>query len=171
MFSSEIFIQFPFLFVIAHAISKIKSSSINKFITNVNFISKTYIYIDIWVQLIFPLLFVYEKQHHLEIMLQMTSTTFSIHGSFFICNQLIIVLLARYNMTIFFEICKKTKGLIRQFSSPGPCKYLMMSCFCGMVDQRKAFSFISSQDHCQWSSPSRIFDMLWAGFEPAHNLS
>ena len=28
--------------------------------------------------------------------------------------------------------------------------------FCGMVDQRKAFSLISSRDHCQRSSPSRI---------------
>ena len=31
-------------------------------------------------------------------------------------------------------------------------------CFCGMVDRRKAFSLISSQDHCQRSSPSRISD-------------
>ena len=37
--------------------------------------------------------------------------------------------------------------------------------FCGMVDRRKAFSLISSRDHCQRSSPSR------AGFEPAQNLS
>ena len=27
-------------------------------------------------------------------------------------------------------------------------------CFCGMVDRRKAFSLISSRDHCQRSSPS-----------------
>ena len=26
--------------------------------------------------------------------------------------------------------------------------------FCGMVDRRKAFSLISSRDHCQRSSPS-----------------
>ena len=25
---------------------------------------------------------------------------------------------------------------------------IMMSCFCGMVDRRKAFSLISSLDHC-----------------------
>ena len=30
---------------------------------------------------------------------------------------------------------------------------MMMNCFCGMVEQQKAFSLISSQDHCQISSP------------------
>ena len=48
---------------------------------------------------------------------------------------------------------------------------MMMNCFCGMVDRRKAFSLISSWDHCQRSSPSRISDMPQAGFEPAQNLS
>ena len=48
---------------------------------------------------------------------------------------------------------------------------MMMNCFCGMVDQRKAFSLISSRDHCQRSSPSRISDTPGAGFEPAQNLS
>ena len=43
--------------------------------------------------------------------------------------------------------------------------------FCGMIDQRKAFSLISSWDNCQRSSPSRIFDMPRAGVEPAQNLS
>ena len=43
--------------------------------------------------------------------------------------------------------------------------------FCDMVDQRKAFSLISSQDHCQRSSPLRISDTPQAGFEPAQNLS
>ena len=46
-----------------------------------------------------------------------------------------------------------------------------MNCFCGMVDRRKAFSLISSRDHCQKSSPSRIFDTPQAGLEPAQNLS
>ena len=40
-----------------------------------------------------------------------------------------------------------------------------------MVDRRKAFSLISSRYHCQRSSPSRISDAPWAGFEPAQNLS
>ena len=31
---------------------------------------------------------------------------------------------------------------------------MVMNCFCGMVDPRKAFSLISSRDHCQRSSPS-----------------
>ena len=48
---------------------------------------------------------------------------------------------------------------------------MMMNCFCGMVDRRKAFSLISSRDHCQRSSPLRISDTLRARFEPAQNLS
>ena len=43
--------------------------------------------------------------------------------------------------------------------------------FGGMVDQRKAFSLISSRDHYQRSSPLRISDTLRAGFEPAQKLS
>ena len=35
---------------------------------------------------------------------------------------------------------------------------MMMNCVCGMVDQQKAFSLISSRDHCQRFSPSRISD-------------
>ena len=48
---------------------------------------------------------------------------------------------------------------------------IMMNCFCGMVDRRKAFSLISSRDHCQRSSPLRISDTPRAGFEPPQNLS
>ena len=48
---------------------------------------------------------------------------------------------------------------------------IMMNCFCGMIDQQKAFSLISSPDHCQRSSPSQISHMQQAGFEPAQNLS
>ena len=47
----------------------------------------------------------------------------------------------------------------------------LLNCYCGMVDRQKAFSLISSWDHCQRSSPSRISDRLRAGFEPAQNLS
>ena len=46
-----------------------------------------------------------------------------------------------------------------------------MNCFCGMVDRQKAFSLISSWDHCQRSSSSRISNMPQAGFEPTQNLS
>ena len=48
---------------------------------------------------------------------------------------------------------------------------MMMNCFCGMVDRRKAFSLISSRDHCQRSSPSRSSDTPRGEFEPAQNLS
>ena len=48
---------------------------------------------------------------------------------------------------------------------------MMMNCFCGMVDRRKAFSLISSRDHCQRSSPSRISGTPRVGFEPAQSLS
>ena len=51
------------------------------------------------------------------------------------------------------------------------CSQWWKNCFCGIVDQRKAFSLISSRDHCQRSSPSRISDMPQAGFQPAQNLS
>ena len=47
----------------------------------------------------------------------------------------------------------------------------MMDCFCGMVDRRKVFSLISSRDHSQRSSSSRVLKTLQAGFEPAQNLS
>ena len=43
--------------------------------------------------------------------------------------------------------------------------------FCGMVDRQKVFSFISSWDHCQRSSLSRISNTPQAGFEPTQNLS
>ena len=42
--------------------------------------------------------------------------------------------------------------------------------FLCLVDRRKAFSLISSRDHCQRSSPLQISNMLQAGFEPAQNL-
>ena len=43
---------------------------------------------------------------------------------------------------------------------------MMMNCFCGMLDRGKTFSFISSWDHCQRSSLSRISDTPPAGFNP-----
>ena len=48
---------------------------------------------------------------------------------------------------------------------------MMMNCFCCMVDRRKAFSLISSRNHCQRSWPSQISDTPRAGFEPAQNLN
>ena len=47
---------------------------------------------------------------------------------------------------------------------------MMINCFCGMFNRQKMFSFISSQNHCQRSLPSRISDTLRAGLEPAENM-
>ena len=43
---------------------------------------------------------------------------------------------------------------------------IMMNCLCGMVDRRKAFSFIFVRDNCQRSSPSQISDTMRAGHAP-----
>ena len=48
---------------------------------------------------------------------------------------------------------------------------MMMNCLCGMVDQRKTFSLISSHKDCQISSPLWISNTPQAGFEPAQNLN
>ena len=42
---------------------------------------------------------------------------------------------------------------------------MMINCFCGMVDRRKAFSIISSRYYCQRFSPLQISDTPRAGFE------
>ena len=48
---------------------------------------------------------------------------------------------------------------------------MVVNCFCGIVDQWRVFSLVSSWGHCQRSSPSRISDTLWTVFEPTQNLS
>lgn len=48
---------------------------------------------------------------------------------------------------------------------------IMMNCFCGIADQRKALSIILSRDSCQKSSTSRISDTPQSGFKSAQNLS
>ena len=48
---------------------------------------------------------------------------------------------------------------------------IMMNCFCGMIERRKAFSLISSRDHCQRFLPSRISNTPRTRFDPAQNLS
>ena len=66
----------------------------------------------------------------------------------------------------------KHAKFIEHASTPSMMMMMMiMNCFCGMVDQRKVISLISSRDHCQRSSPSRISDTSRARFEPAQNLS
>ena len=49
--------------------------------------------------------------------------------------------------------------------------WIELTGFWGMVNRRKAFSLISSRDHCQRSWLSRISDTPRAWFEPALNLS
>ena len=48
---------------------------------------------------------------------------------------------------------------------------MIMNCFWGMADRRKAFSLISSRDGCQRFSPSQISDITGAGFQPAQQSS
>ena len=48
---------------------------------------------------------------------------------------------------------------------------MMMHCFCGMVDRRKALSLIFSRDRRQRFSASQISDTLRTGFEPVQNLN
>ena len=47
---------------------------------------------------------------------------------------------------------------------------MMMNCFVVWLTDKR-HSLISSQDHCQRSSPSRISDTPQAGFEPVQNLN
>ena len=47
---------------------------------------------------------------------------------------------------------------------------MMKNSFCGMIDQWKAFSLNSNQDHCQRFSLSQIFEALQAEFEPNSEL-
>ena len=48
---------------------------------------------------------------------------------------------------------------------------MMVDCFCGMVDRRKALSLTSSRDHYQRLSPLEISDTLQTRSEPLQNLS
>ena len=47
---------------------------------------------------------------------------------------------------------------------------MMVNCFYGMVDGRKALSLMSSWNHRQRFSPSQISETLRTGFETAQNL-
>ena len=71
--------------------------------------------------------------------------------------------------TVILKHLKKCH--VKDYSKIFMLMMMMMNCFCGVVDRRKALSLISSRDHCQRSSPSRISDTPRAGFEPAQNLS
>ena len=70
---------------------------------------------------------------------------------------------------VFRKRCLKIHS--SKFTGEHPCRNviqwwwwcMLMNCFCGMVDQWKAFSLISSRDHYQRSSPSWISEVLRAG--------
>ena len=77
--------------------------------------------------------------HHVSFgELQLTKTSLNFKTS--CCNLRIRYLVAKLMMMMMMMMMK------------------MMNCFCGMVDRRKRFSLIPSQDNCQRCSPSRIFD-------------
>ena len=80
---------------------------------------------------------------------------------FFSCKSF---LLQSPDVAIPFKQSEVDDGQINQ-------RVELMNCLCGMVDRRKAFSLISSRDHCQRSLPLRISDTPQAGFQPAQNLS
>ena len=72
-------------------------------------------------------------------------------------------------MTFFLKLISLHHGCI--YEKMMMMMMMIMNCLCGMVDRRKAFNLISSRDHCQRFSPSRISDTPRAVFEPAQNLS
>ena len=75
----------------------------------------------------------------------------------YICNKKSYV----QSLTKYIEI-----GRLKQYF----LTYMMiMNCFRGMVDRRKAFTLYFSRDHFQRFSPSQISDTPRAGFEPAQN--
>ena len=80
-----------------------------------------------------------------------------------------VVLRANYCWTVWKKIC--FCRLIINIPTLLLLLLLLLNCFCGMVDQPKAFSLISSQDHCQRSSPLQISNKLWARYEFVQNLS
>ena len=106
-------------------------------------------------------------QYMLEMQVSLLSIFFflgSFVGFFWISNFVFML----YITTSSSVLLLFTSSFVRFYTS---LHELMMNCFCGMVDRRKAFSLISSWDHCQRSSPSWISDTLRAGFEPGQNLS
>ena len=69
-------------------------------------------------------------------------------------------------MVGYLDVLKNTT-----FSSINIFFVEVINYFCGMVDGCKAFSLISSRDHCQRASSLQIFDMRCAGLESVQNLS
>ena len=42
---------------------------------------------------------------------------------------------------------------------------MIINCFCGIVDEQRVLSLISSQNHCRSFSPSQTCNMLLAGMK------
>ena len=59
---------------------------------------------------------------------------------------------------------------IRVRGSENLLEDIMMNCFCGIGDRQKAFSFISSWNHCQRTSPLWVSDTPGAAYEPEFRL-
>ena len=76
-----------------------------------------------------------------------------------------------FSSTLIFPcFFSPVSGILSSSSKQTPHLMMMMmvmNCFCGMVGRQKAFSLISSRDHGQRFSLSRISDTPRAGFEPA----
>ena len=86
----------------------------------------------------------------------------------FLVRVVMPIRLAKQKKTLYEKaICKSRNGE----SGDKMREMMVMNFFCGLVDQREAFRLISSRDHRQRSSPSRISNTLRTGFEPAQNLS
>ena len=91
-------------------------------------------------------------------------------------SQLVIFELEK-SMILSFVLLQKVCGVFLIYTRMTMMMMMMMmmmmimNCFRGMVDRRKAFSLISSRDHCQRFSPSQITETPQAGFEPVQNLS
>ena len=84
------------------------------------------------------------------------------------CNRRFFALCYPFSTSLF---TLKQKSISSHNTLNNLLIMMMMNCFCGLVDWRKAFTLISSQDHYQRSSPSWISNMPQAGFEPVQNLS
>ena len=88
----------------------------------------------------------------------------------FLISLIMFSCISAYSLKIFLMSLIMPCFILLSFFLPRTMM-IKMNCFCGMVDQRKMSSLISSRDHCQRSSPSRTSDRSQARYEPAQNLS
>ena len=86
---------------------------------------------------------------------------------YFIWLWLLVHMKTMISPAIVFSFFQNTDFQVFQSSSINDDDEL----FCGMVDQRKVFSLISSRDCCQRSSALQISNLSQRRFEPVQNLS